>query len=1331
MALDNSRVKGRKSLDLPQGRVVREERIACLVLLAVLLLNGALLRPELAISRVDLNDNVFHFTLIERMAQALRQGENPLDCWSSEWSLGYPVFRTYQSLAHLLVLGAWLMLGKSVSLMTVFVWARFLTVALLPLSFFVAARLLRMRPITASAAAMLAPLVSTNYLYGVEYGSFVWAGSGLFPQSVAAHLVLLALGLGYRAIRQGRQLTLAGVMLGLAFLAHFIYGYIGALSLCLLATMPDQEVPRALRIRRTAWLGAASAALAAFQIAPLLLDSTINHSRWEFNWKWDSFGPGPVLRWLFTGELLDHGRLPMLTLLAFGGAAWFFWRRWRRKENDHPHAFVLLGAGFWIAVFIGRPLWGPLLDLLGVSRDMQLHRVLGGAQIFLVLLAASALTALGGELGRRRRFVATAIALGALLFPIIRERWQYLDRNGAWGKSNLAAREAALASLNAVLERVKERGGRVYPGMAFNWGGSFRVGDVPFYAFLSTSQVPAVSFLYHSMALTGDVMMRFDERNPDHYRLFNIQTVVAPAEGGPSVPPFDRPTEHFGPFRILEAPGGGYFDLVELKAAVTTSRSNFYEVNDRWLASNWPSMRQHLLLDWNGTAPVSMSRIPVEGAMPPAAPVAPLGTISGEQRRGEVYDAHFHVTRDCYVLFKMTWHPNWRADLDGRRAPTVMISPGFPAVALTAGEHYLRFHYQPEWWRGAGAIAGVLLALAMAICESRALAARRRVVVRILREQSRRRALTAAGLLLLALPVAVPLFSGKMLAGHDASEYSPRLAEFHENISHGILLPRWAPDLTNGNGQPFFVFNPPLMYYAGEFFHLLGFSLVSSLNLACAAIVLASSVAMFLLGRLYFGERGGWLAAAGLLYAPYFAVDLYVRSAMAEFAAFPFFALALYGFGAYAKRGEHRALLLGAAAYSGVLVSHNAAALLFTPLLLAFLVFTSWTAGRWSVLWRQSMGFLLGLGLAAAVWLPCLVERGDLHLYRLLQGYLRYSNHFVYPRQLFYSQWGYGISVAGPDDQMSFSLGWSLLVLAALAWILMAQRRHPEERRAMVFFAAAGTALCLFMLPYAKWLWDSLPLVQYVEFPWRLLGPATICLAMVVAAFACAADVWPRWRNWTFAAALAIMIVPNLSHLAPAQTRDVDPALSTPHAIASSGIEPTTASEYVPRWVHQVAPHDSHVATVVDGDADIRQLAKSPVSWSAEVTATRLSTLKLAISWFPGWQVLVDDTPVGAQPSAPTGQIRFEVPIGVHRVQVEWTRTGIVRLGDVISVLSWTTLAMIWLRPRRYGNTRLLTRQAAFAMTSVPSNNGSVVANSIGHLAERPLERRRASEEAS
>ena len=148
-------------------------------------------------------------------------------------------------------------------------------------------------------------------------------------------------------------------------------------------------------------VGAVALLLSAFQLAPLLLDgSNINHSRWEPVWKWDSFGAGQVLKWLFTGELLDHGRLPVLTLLALGGAALFVWNWWKGR----PVARLTLsyfGRGVVDAAVFRPAVLGTAAAMLGVSADMQLHRVIGGAQIFLVLLAAIALGALWRELSRR------------------------------------------------------------------------------------------------------------------------------------------------------------------------------------------------------------------------------------------------------------------------------------------------------------------------------------------------------------------------------------------------------------------------------------------------------------------------------------------------------------------------------------------------------------------------------------------------------------------------------------------------------------------------------------------------------------------------------------------------------------------------------------------------------------------------------------------------------------------------------------------------------------------------------------------------------------------
>ena len=132
-----------------------EKMVALCLLAAVLIANAIGLVPELTVSRVDLNDNAMHYPLVAGMVEAIERGDNPFDWWAHEWSLGYPVLRTYQPLAHAMVAAGYFALFKSVSLMTVFVWVRYLSVALLPLTFFVTARLLSLSPLTAAAAAML------------------------------------------------------------------------------------------------------------------------------------------------------------------------------------------------------------------------------------------------------------------------------------------------------------------------------------------------------------------------------------------------------------------------------------------------------------------------------------------------------------------------------------------------------------------------------------------------------------------------------------------------------------------------------------------------------------------------------------------------------------------------------------------------------------------------------------------------------------------------------------------------------------------------------------------------------------------------------------------------------------------------------------------------------------------------------------------------------------------------------------------------------------------------------------------------------------------------
>jgi len=73
-------------------RIIPSSELHGLALLAcAVLFNAYYAAPELRISRVPLNDVIFHLAASERMETSFERGEPFLDAWVSEWALGYPV----------------------------------------------------------------------------------------------------------------------------------------------------------------------------------------------------------------------------------------------------------------------------------------------------------------------------------------------------------------------------------------------------------------------------------------------------------------------------------------------------------------------------------------------------------------------------------------------------------------------------------------------------------------------------------------------------------------------------------------------------------------------------------------------------------------------------------------------------------------------------------------------------------------------------------------------------------------------------------------------------------------------------------------------------------------------------------------------------------------------------------------------------------------------------------------------------------------------------------------------------------------------------------------
>ena len=144
-----------------------------------------------------------------------------------------------------------------------------------------------------------------------------------------------------------------------------------------------------------------------------------------------------------------------------------------------------------------------------------------------------------------------------------------------------------------------------------------------------------------------------------------------------------------------------------------------------------------------------------------------------------------------------------------------------------------------------------------------------------------------------------------------------------------------------------------------------------------------------------------------------------------------------------------------------------------------------------------------GTALAAFVWLPALAESKFVYIERSLEATTNYLDHFVYPSQLWSTTWGFGRSIAGSGDQLSFSFGWEHLLLIPLTGWLVFTGAKQALRTWFVILTSALAIIAVMMTPLSLKAWELLPLIRQVQFPWRLLANGIVVISVIAGLYAC------------------------------------------------------------------------------------------------------------------------------------------------------------------------------------------------------------------------------------
>ena len=555
---------------------------------------------------------------------------------------------------------------------------------------------------------------------------------------------------------------------------------------------------------------------------------------------------------------------------------------------------------------------------------------------------------------------------------------------------------------------------------------------------------------------------------------------------------------------------------------------------------------------------------------------------------------------------------------------------------------------------------------------------------------------------LLSIFVWAPLLSpAYFLDAHDAPHSIWFLMEFDQAIRDGVWYPRWGTDFALGYGYPLFNLYSPLAFYLAELFHLLGASLTEAVKIAFGLGVVLSGVSMYLFVRRTLGPRAAFLAAVLYMYAPYRLVDIYVRTSYAEAMAFIFLPLILWAFWELAAKPGPRQLALAALAYAGLILTHNATALIFTPFLLAYLAFllgSSWLreqrANRGAMMMRR-VGYmagagLLALGISAIFWLPMAMELKYVVTEQWLQSSYDYHKQFVFPSQLFSPFWGYGYAGEGLQDEMSFQLGVVPCVLAVVTG-LMSGLFSPQEKGAVRFLGIATLVIIAAMLPLSLGLWQAIPIAPFVQFPWRLLILTTLSLAILGGAF-CALDRGRQASDSSLgplALIFAVMAVLASSTYAVPEYTPPSPRSETPASIMDFELD--TGFLGVTAWVEEKPTTSPLVEEYLEGrpltkavsltpEASVEMIRHGGASEEIRVSSPHGAKIMFRTYFFPGWEGYVDGEKALLYPSGPQALITMDVPPGEHMVSLRWGGTPPRTAGTIISgaALLGALLSILW-----------------------------------------------------
>jgi len=563
--------------------------------------------------------------------------------------------------------------------------------------------------------------------------------------------------------------------------------------------------------------------------------------------------------------------------------------------------------------------------------------------------------------------------------------------------------------------------------------------------------------------------------------------------------------------------------------------------------------------------------------------------------------------------------------------------------------------------------------------------------------------------------------------GHDSELHIYRLVVWDELVRQGTFFSRWVPFLGYGYGSPLFNYYPPLLYMVAEPFLLAGLKPLLALRVTLGLALIGGALGIYRWVCDLFGTGAGIIGATTFIFSPYVMYTLLNRASFSEvvaLACMPWGLWAIYRYGTTNATTSGLAYAIGTALIvAATLLTHLFSAYVFIANLLLYVLALSLTTkagligqsngqSRLSSLLRLSWPLVLGLGLAAFVWLPALWEADYVQIERVLLIADPTTGQGLVPPWQVFTLTGARSTI---DSVVQVPPRLSVLAAGLALWGVvsgvMALRSWALKGHLLIGVATIGMALFMHT-PGSLWLWQTIPMLRFGIFPFRFLGVASLWLALLAGAgvgallalvpllerpeqpkkrrkrkgHADAGNWWPLFQGdatqWGTRAAivagaslLLLLYALNWSAIAyhPADL-PTDVASAMQFERESEAIGLISAGEYQPTTVKERPPaiYSPEVARLsassMPDEARLLAAHDDLLRYRATIDSPQPFQIIINTFYFPGWQATINGQPVPITPTSRYGLISLPVPAGQQQIEVYFGSTPVRNVASVLSL---------------------------------------------------------------